>query len=76
MTPEQAQAKVKEEALRSVGLHAQMEGYIKLYESSVMARNEHLVAKYREDLHTMLDLRLDSVSISSTIIRDLIAGKY
>jgi hypothetical protein len=72
VTPSQLNAKLQEELIRQAAVHHQYEALVKLYEAAAMMNNTVLMEQYREQLHNLLDLKLDSCNSISELTRQLI----
>lgn len=72
MTREQVQAKLKEEIVKQVAMGHQMEATRKLHEAAAIMANNPLCEMYREQMHNLLDLQLDTLMSISLLTRQLV----
>lgn len=70
-------ARMQEATIKQIAVQHQTEAIIKLYEAATMMNNTVLMEQYRDQLHTLLDVKLDTVNDIMELSRQLIrlAGK-
>lgn len=70
MTPEQAQSKITEAQRQVAAAQLQMEGVRKFFDAALMTHDQEGAAKYRDQLHALLDIVLDSTATIYSIIQN------
>jgi len=71
MTRDDLQKKIRAEIINQVGIEAQMEGTRKFYDAAVLVGNNDLAQRYRDNLHTLLDAKLDSSASVMLLTRQM-----
>lgn len=69
MTPVEAKNKIVEAQRQVAAAQLQMEGVRKFYDASLMTNDQQGAAKYREQMHSLLDILLDATSVIYSIIQ-------
>lgn len=72
MTRAELQAKLREEVVKQMAMQHQRDALHKLYDAAAMMNNQPLSERYREELHNLLDLQLDTVMSISVLSRQMI----
>lgn len=74
MNQSQLTGMLREETIKQVSIQHQFEAIIKLHEAATMMSNKTLMEQYREQLHSLLDLKLDTANTIAALTRQLIRG--
>jgi hypothetical protein len=69
---EQLMDMLRELQIRTVAMEHQRDAIRKLYDSAAMMNNTPLVDSYRQQMHDLLDLQLDTASGLMQITRSII----
>jgi DNA-directed RNA polymerase sigma subunit (sigma70/sigma32) len=64
--------KMQEATIKQIAVSHQSEAIAKLYEAATMMNNGPLMEQYRDQLHTLLDVKLDTVNEIMELSRQLI----
>lgn len=65
-------ARLQEEVIKQVSIQHQFEAVLKLYDAATMMNNKPLMEQHRENLHSLLDLKLDTTNTVMELTRQLI----
>jgi hypothetical protein len=71
MTRDELQKRIRAEIINQVGIETQMEGTRKFHDAAVLVGNNSLAQNYRDNLHTLLDAKLDSAASVMLLTRQL-----
>lgn len=71
MTRADLQKKIRAEVINQVGIETQMEGMRKFYDAAVLVGNNAAAQSYRDNLHTLLDAKLDSSASVMLLTRQM-----
>lgn len=66
------QKKINEECIRQVVLDSQMEGTRKLHDAALLLGDNGAAQVFRENMHTLLDAKLDGASSVMVLTRQLV----
>ncbi len=69
-----ANLKMKEAFMKGAAAATQFEGTMKLYEAAVVMQDKANIERYRDELHSLLDMRLDAVQDVGLLTRQQILG--
>jgi hypothetical protein len=72
VTPAQVNEKLQQELIKQVSIQHQFDAIMKLYEAATMMNNTVLMEQYREQLHSLLDIKLDTCNAIMELTRQLI----
>ena len=72
MTLHELNAKIQEATIKQIAVQHQFDAILKLYEAATMMDSRPLMEQYRDQLHSLLDLKLDTVNEIMTFSRQLI----
>lgn len=69
--------RMQEATIKQIAVSHQSDAIVKLYEAAAMMNNTVLMEQHRDNLHSLLDLKLDTVNEIMELSRQLIrlAGK-
>lgn len=62
MTLAQLNEKYREEMVKQISVGHQFDATVKLYDAAAMMNNAVLMEQYREQLHSLLDVKLDTTN--------------
>lgn len=65
------QARMREEIIRQMALEHQMEGARKMYDAALLMSDQAGAQMHRDNLHTLLDCKLDSAASVQLLVRQL-----
>ncbi len=72
MSLPQLTAQLREETIKGVSIQHQFDALVKLYEAAAIIPNNLLMEQYRDQLHSLLDLRLDTANTIYEITRRMV----
>lgn len=63
---------IRDETIKQVSIQHQFEATLKLYDAACMVHNRTLLEQYRDQLHSLLDLKLDTTNSIMELTRRMI----
>jgi hypothetical protein len=71
MTRAQLQARLREEVVKQMAMSHQLDATRKLHEAAAMMANNPLCESYREQIHNLIDLQLDTTMAIAVLTRQM-----
>ena len=75
MTPAQLNERYREELVKQLSVGHQIDATVKLYEAAAMMNNKVLMEQYREQLHNLVDVKLDTTNSLMELTRQMVRSQ-
>lgn len=72
MQRSEVEQKLRDALVKQVAIQHQMDGLRKLHDAAMVMGNNLLVATYRQQMHDLLDLQLDTQSEICSLTRNIV----
>lgn len=66
---------IRSSSFERVALDYQIEGVTKLFESAAVQGNNTMMEQFRQQLHELMDRKLDVIAAQSSLVRTMFGGK-